>query len=250
MKGPAGARSLGYPPVAQRRHHYENAFEHYLRAKRIPYVSVDEARKALLPDGAALSAPAPDPDAPRPGLRAGRALKSFDFVVYGEGTNLLLDIKGRKVARKPGGASAARSRLDSWATQDDIDSLLTWRRLFGAGFDAALVFVYWCDDQPPDGLFQEVFAHRERWYAVRTVLLDAYLAAMKTRSAKWRTVHVPVDEFERISQPFCGSGGGPGGDLGLGHRSGPRPRAPSDRDSTDAGPRGALQPRTGPISSG
>lgn len=231
--------------MAQRRHHYENAFEHYLRAKRIPYVSVDEARKALLPEGAVLAAPAPENDTHPPGLRAGRALKSFDFVVYGEGTNLLLDIKGRKIARRPGG-TASRSRLDSWATQDDIDSLLTWRRLFGAGFDAALVFVYWCDDQPPDGLFQEVFAHRERWYAVRAVLLDAYLGAMKTRSAKWKTVHVPVDEFERISQPFCGPGVGPGPS----HRSGAGPRAPFDRESADTGPRGALQPRTGPISSG
>lgn len=225
--------------MAQRRHHYENAFEHYLRARRIPYVSVDEARKALLPDGGSLAAPEASAGEAG-GVKAGRALKSFDFVVYGEGTNLLLDIKGRKVARRPGGA-ATRSRLDSWATRDDVDSLLTWRRLFGAGFDAALVFVYWCDDQPPDGLFQEVFAHRERWYAVRAVLLDAYLDAMKVRSARWRTVHVPVDEFERISQPFCGSWADP--------RSGPS-AGPGSGVRMEIGPKGALQPRTGPISSG
>ncbi len=226
--------------MAQRRHHYENAFEHYLRARRIPYVSVDEARKALLPDAGPLCAPDGLAGA-FGGVKPGRAIKSFDFVVYGEGANLLIDIKGRKIARRSGaGVGAARSRLDSWATRDDVDSLLTWRRLFGAGFDAALVFVYWCDDQPPDGLFQEVFTHRERWYAVRAVLLDAYVGAMKTRSAKWRTVHVPVDEFERISQPFCGSGL----DLRPGPRSGragePFPGIP---------PKGALQPRTGPISS-
>ena len=33
--------------VAQRRFHYEQAFEHYLRANRVPYVAVDEAKKAL-----------------------------------------------------------------------------------------------------------------------------------------------------------------------------------------------------------
>ena len=38
--------------MGQRRHHYEAAFEAYLREKRLPYVSVNEARKALLPRGA------------------------------------------------------------------------------------------------------------------------------------------------------------------------------------------------------
>lgn len=35
--------------MAQRRHHYEQAFEAFLREERIPYVAVNEARKALLP---------------------------------------------------------------------------------------------------------------------------------------------------------------------------------------------------------
>jgi hypothetical protein len=212
--------------VAQRRHHYENAFEHYLRAVRIPYVSVDEARKALLPDGARL------------GDTNGRAIKSFDFVVYGRDANLLVDIKGRKIPRRPGAASGGRSRFDSWATQDDVDGLLLWRRLFGSGFDAALVFLYWCEDQPPDGLFQEVFIHRERWYAVRAVLIDAYVGAMKTRSARWRTVHVPAADFERISSPFCAA-------PGMAEPRSSAPRGPT----RDAAPKGALHPRTGPISS-
>ena len=33
--------------MAQRRFHYELAFEHYLRAKAIPYVAVDEAKRSL-----------------------------------------------------------------------------------------------------------------------------------------------------------------------------------------------------------
>lgn len=35
--------------MAQRRHHYEQAFEAYVRQERIPYVAVNEAKKALLP---------------------------------------------------------------------------------------------------------------------------------------------------------------------------------------------------------
>ncbi|MFM9958028.1 MAG: HYExAFE family protein [Phycisphaerales bacterium] len=189
--------------MAQRRHHYEVAFEEYLRARRIPYVSVNEARKALLPPDASFSVRTDPAEA-----SATQSLKCFDFVVYSDRVNLLVDVKGRKVARrkKPqsGAALAAvpRSGLESWVTREDVDSLSAWRRLFGEGFDAAFVFVYWCDDQPPDGLFQEVFEHRGRWYAVRSARMDPYVASMRERSAKWRTVHVPARDFERISEPF------------------------------------------------
>jgi hypothetical protein len=194
--------------VAQRRHHYEQAFEHYLRSRRIPYVSVNEAKKALLPEGARL----------RRGAEGGAsppALKSFDFVVYGEDENLLLDVKGRRIPRRGGrrvGASP-RGRLESWVTLDDIESMRSWEGLFGEGFAAAFVFVYWCDEQPPDGLYQEIFERHGRWYAVRAVRLDEYLGAMRTRSARWRTVHVPTAAFERISMPFCPPGSERGGEA-------------------------------------
>ncbi len=185
----------------QRRHHYELAFQTLLRDRRIPYVAVDEARKALLPEDAPLAA-ARAPGEPM------SALKSFDFVVYADGSaradgNLLVDVKGRKVPRSAGGTPPpTRSRLQNWVTLDDVESLGTWQGLFGEGFRAAFVFVYWCDDQPPDGLFQEVFEHRGRWYAVRVIALDDYRRAMRPRSRRWSTVHLPTDAFERLSQPF------------------------------------------------
>jgi hypothetical protein len=267
--------------VAQRRHHYERAFEAYLRLRRVPYVAVDEARRALLPEVAApgprrrkrngatpaaaegLSAEvaealnrAPEPLAPMVG--EGRsALKSFDFVLYDSARNLLVDVKGRKVTRRMGGRSSIREalanrrgpgglagsaeepggpedpaderalsaleadpgwslnrrgRLESWVTQDDVDSLRRWEELFGEGFASAFVFVYWCDEQPPDGLFQEVFDFQGRWYALRAITLADYAGAMKTRSARWRTVDLPAEAFERLSQPFASPwiGGEPG----------------------------------------
>ncbi|MBX3353357.1 MAG: HYExAFE family protein [Phycisphaeraceae bacterium] len=175
--------------MAQRRHHYEQAFEHYLRARRVPYVAVDEARRTLLPASAAQPA---------------QALKSFDFVVYGRRDNLLLDIKGRKIARRSG--SGAWSALQNWVTLDDIDSLRAWRTLFGEGFEACFVFVYWCDEQPPDGLFHEVFTHRDRWYSVRCVSLPEYEANMRPRSPRWGTVHLGASAFQRVSTPFCPAG--------------------------------------------
>lgn len=159
----------------QARHHYELAFEHYIRERRVPYVAVHEARKALLPAGSA----------------DGSSLKSFDFVLYGSGRNLLTEIKGRRLSEA--------GRLESWATQDDVDALVSWERLFGPGFAGALVFVYWCRGQPPAPLTEDVFEHKGRWYAVRAILARDYARIMKPRSPRWRTVHLPKAGFDRAS---------------------------------------------------
>jgi hypothetical protein len=175
--------------MAQRRFHYEQAFEHYLRANRVPYIAVDEAKKALLPPG-----------------EVHRSLKSFDFVVYRETGNLLIDVKGRMYG-SPSSAGVSRSaltrrRFESWVTEDDVASLERWQELFGTEFRSAFVFLYCLRQQPPDALFEEVFSFNDRWYALREVDLADYCSVMVPRSSRWATVHVPAADFERISQPF------------------------------------------------
>lgn len=165
--------------MAQRRFHYEQAFEHYLRANGIPYVAVDEARRALR------------------GRTMPERLKSFDFVVYAErGPNLLIDVKGRKHASNTGRA------LQNWVTRDDIDGLNQWAAIFGEGFTAAFAFLFWCDVQPPDALFHEIFEFGERWYAVLATPLVDYCRHMRDRSAKWDTVSVPAKAFDQITCPL------------------------------------------------
>jgi hypothetical protein len=210
--------------MAQRRHHYEHAFEEYLRVRRIPYVAVDEARKTLLPRGPVATVRTPED------IGAAASLKSFDFVIYGQGSNLLVEIKGRQVKHReratrggsePGLFRTPRAlkagRLESWVTLDDVSSLQRWEELFGPEFQAAFVFVYWCESQPPDALYQEVFEHRGRWYALRAVKVRDYARHMKVRSPKWRTVNIPTGPFEQMSSPFgpdWGNGsGGSGVDL-------------------------------------
>ncbi len=177
MTGLGPGRCGGYiPGVVQRRFHYDQAFEHYLRANAIPYVAVDEARKAL---------------------RGQVSLKNFDFVVYGEsGRNLLVDVKGRKHSGKTG------KQLHNWVTADDVRDLLEWQKVFGAGFAGAFVFLYWCEAQPPDALFHEIYEYHERWYSVLGVLVDDYAPHTTRRSAKWNTVSIPSDVFARISRPL------------------------------------------------
>lgn len=187
--------------MGHRRSEYERAFEAHLREVGAPYVSVNEAKRALLPEGARLDV---DRGSAIDGEPLRSTLKSFDFVVYGSETNLLVDVKGRKIGARRARGSCAPGRLESWVTEDDVESLGVWESVFGEGFRSAFVFLYQCEAQPPSALFQEVFEHQGRWYAVRAVWLDSYREAMQQRSLRWRTVHVPTEAFERISQPLCG----------------------------------------------
>ena len=179
-----------------RRNRYERAFEALLRSERVPYIAVDEAKRALLPAKPRLEYTAE-------GEAGATRLKSFDFVVYGPQRHLLVEIKGRKIpagpARKDG--TPRRPTLQTWATRDDVTGLRTWERLFGRPFDAVLVFVYWCDAMPPDGLFERIFMHNGAWFSMRGVLVRDYAASMRTRSPKWGTVDLPAGVFDRISRP-------------------------------------------------
>src|SRR3954466_7325421 len=101
--------------MADRNIHYEAAFEAFLRSKGIPYVAVDEAKKALF---------------------SSAKLKSFDFVVYSKnGPNLLIDVKGRQMRNR-----ASRSGFETWTTEQDVSDLQQWEQVFGDGFKAILAF--------------------------------------------------------------------------------------------------------------
>lgn len=163
--------------MADRKVHYEAAFEAYLRHRGIPYVAVDEAKRALF---------------------ATAKLKSFDFVVYSKtGPNLLVDVKGRSCRNR-----AARTGFETWSPEQDVTDLTQWSQVFGDGFKAVLMFVYWVDAPLlPD---PAVFEFRGRWYLLMGVDLDEYRNAMRRRSAKWMTVSLPAEGFRQLARPIDG----------------------------------------------
>jgi len=198
------------------RDHYQHAFEAYVRQHRLPYVSVDEARRALLPRPGSPAVDSPAAASYHPANTAA-TLKSFDFVVYAPDANLLVEVKGRKVVhRRPPSvarpcrpaddlARPPRVRLESWVTQDDVDSLGVWEDLFGPGFSAVFAFVYWCDQLPASALFEEFIEHDNRWYAIRCVTRSDYRTSMRARSPRWGTVHLPQSTFDRLARPLASS---------------------------------------------
>ena len=163
--------------------HYERAFEAFLRHKGVPYVRVDQAKRALF----------------------GRAkLKGFDFLVYSpSGPNLLVDVKGRR-------ATGGRS-VQTWATERDVADLVQWEDAFGADFRAMLAFAFWTggDEDGEQATFADAaddepgaFAHGRRRYRLMAVGLADYRNHMRRRSKKWETVSLPAQDFRDLARPM------------------------------------------------
>lgn len=161
--------------MADRTVHYEAAFEAYLRHRGIPYVAVDEAKKALF---------------------ANAKLKSFDFVVYNKsGNNLLVDVKGRSCRN-----GTSKRSFETWTPQRDVEDLMQWEQVFGDGFKAVLTFIYWIDAPltPEPGMFE----FRDKWYLLLGVDLGEYRNHMRRRSPKWETVALPAEDFRQLARPI------------------------------------------------
>jgi hypothetical protein len=170
----------GERTVALRGNHYDAAFEAFLRARRTPYVAVDEQRRALLEQ---------------------QSLKSMDFIVYSaRSSNLLVDVKGR---RFPSGDPESGHRWENWATAEDVPALLKWQDVFGTDFRALLVFAYHVVSDSEREKFPELFTFRNRSYAFYGVWAEDYRQAMYTRSESWQTVTVPSAEFRRLRAPIA-----------------------------------------------
>ena len=164
--------------MANRDNHYEAAFEAYLRARRLPYVAVDEAKRSLLAEG--------------------KSIKNLDFIVSSHGrVSWLVDVKGR---RFPSG-DEQKQYWKNWSTRDDLWSLARWETLFGSAFQGLFVFAYnVIGDRaplPPEQLFE----FRDALYGFVAVRLSDYAAGAHPISPSWDTVAMPTGEFRRLAQP-------------------------------------------------
>ena len=189
-----------------RRVHYELAFEDYLRARKLPYVAVHEARRAI---GAA------------------GPIKAFDFIVYSRRAfNLLVDVKGRRLEplrdrrpQEPDPTAPVQPPLidvgailpvvpsstfwQNWSTVDDLTGLDRWQRAFGPDFRPLLAFAY--DLGKADVVhtgFDDTHVYRDRAYGLVAVSLEAYQRHQRPRSARWQTVYVPQRIFKLICRPL------------------------------------------------
>lgn len=163
--------------MANRDNHYEGAFEAYLRARQVPYVAVDESRRALL---------------------AGDSLKSLDYIVSASaGGRWLVDVKGRLF---PSGEQ--RQYWKNWSTRDDLVSLAQWERLFGEGFAGLFVFAYCVVGDRSPVPESRLFEFRELKYGFVGIRLCDYAQEARQISPKWDTVALPAERFRHLARPI------------------------------------------------
>lgn len=162
----------------KRNNHYEVAFEAFLRAWGIPYVAVDETRRAV---------PALD-----------ETVKSADYIISPERKPYwLVDVKGR---RFPAGQKR-KQYWRNWSTEDDIKSLTRWESFMGADFQGLLVFAFDVVGEKSPLPREELFSHDERLYAFLGVKLADYREHAKLISPRWRTVALSVERFKQVARP-------------------------------------------------
>ena len=153
--------------------HYEAAFEHLLRERKLPYVAVNEAHRAAF---------------------AQADLKSFDFMVYlPNQRNLIVDIKGRKAK-----AGKRGWRFDPWVGREDVETLSAWQEIFGKSFAATFIFAFWLSDLGAVEMF-EPFQFREQYYRFYAIYLDDYRDYIRKRSDGWGTVTIPHAVFKELA---------------------------------------------------
>jgi hypothetical protein len=164
--------------MANRDNHYEAAFEAYLRARRLPYIAVDEARRSLAADG---------------------SLKSLDFIVSPPGrVSWLVDVKGR---RFPSG-DEQKQYWKNWSTRDDLKSLAAWQAHFGADFRPLLVFAYHLVGSRSPLPAEQLFHFRGACYGFMGVRLADYVPYARPISESWDTVAMPTALFRRAARPM------------------------------------------------
>jgi hypothetical protein len=191
--------------MAKRHNHYEAALEDYLRAERLPYVAVDERRRALDAEGSLKNVDFIVSGGDASGWPEGLALGSpwrdgADIGVVAPGAaRWLVDVKGR---RFPSG-EAHPQYWRNWTTADELESLNRWALRFGPGFDALLVFAYHLVGDRSPFPAEQVHYFRDEPYGFVAVRIADYRRAAKPLSPRWGTVAAPVAEFRRIAKPLA-----------------------------------------------
>lgn len=157
--------------MAGNRNHYEKAFSGWLAASGVQAMGVDERARPRLAD---------------------RELKNFDFLVNGPDAVYALDLKGR--------------RGTPWITQDDLFSLMAWRRVGAGALTPALVFAFYCTGPDLPSRLRQLPALRLD-LATGTYLFSCLGLAdtqrlARPRSRRWHTYGFEWAAFCKAVQPI------------------------------------------------
>ena len=158
---------------------YERAVEEYLRSHQLPYLAVNQRRRALA---------------------AQRSLKNFDFLVRARsGQHYLMEVKGRPF---PYVHRARKVYWENWVHEEDLEGLRLWRDYFGFGFTGLVCYAYLVTEAE----FLESFPSRSQWqgrnFGLVALTLEDFLQWAEQRSSRWRAKHIPPVLFRQLIHPL------------------------------------------------
>ena len=169
--------------MTRRHNHYEAAFEAFLRDHEVPYVAVDEAKRARM---------------------SGQSLKNLDFIVspVGGRERWLVDVKGRRFGSTDASSGRRAQAWKNWATRDDVESMAHWQQLFGRPFAPLLAFAYEIVDDVAPLPADQLYCFRRRIYALVGIRFDHYVSGAHVISPKWGTCAMPAERFRELARPL------------------------------------------------
>ncbi len=170
-------------------HHYERAFESWLRQRRVPYVAIEQVRRSADKDG---------------------PIKSFDFLVHSGRRHWVVDVKGK---RFPAASGTRETWWENWIHLADIEGLFAWEQHFGAGYEALLVYAYWLQIPAGGPAVPATLSFDGRDYLLVAVPVRKFAEHCRRRSTRWKAVHVPEKTFTKLIRPvdfFITGAAGPG----------------------------------------
>jgi len=158
--------------------HYERAFETWLRACRVPFVTVDQVRRPADSEG---------------------PLKNFDFLVHAGERHYIVDVKGKQFPQTSRGREAY---WENWVHFSDLEGLFAWERHFGDGYEALLVYCYWLQTGADEPTVKRTVSLDGRDYLIVAIRAADFAEHCRRRSRRWQAVHVPVKEFTTLVRPI------------------------------------------------
>ncbi|GAI27473.1 unnamed protein product, partial [marine sediment metagenome] len=150
-----------------------------LRRRDIPYIAINENKRPII---------------------EGRPIKNFDFIVYSKKSKYLIDIKGKFFPYKY--KNRTPNYWENWITNDDIEGLQLWQKIFGKNFKSIIVFPYLIKYRQDSDKFRNIYKFKNHLYGIVAIGLDIYLKNSKPRSKKWNAISVSRGKFKNLARPL------------------------------------------------
>lgn len=164
---------------------YERVFEGIIRKCEIPYIAINEAKRAVV---------------------EGKKIKSLDFIVASKTGIYLLDVKGKTFPYGwPKRSISERDYWENWVHKDDLEGMELWSSLLQSKkIQPLLVFVYKIVKRDEVQNFVDYVKMDNTLYGFVAIPTSVYRQNWKQRSVAqgFTAMYVSRDKFKSLAEPF------------------------------------------------